>query len=272
MSKPRILMCPPTYFTVDYVINPWMKPGTVDKDLAMRQWENLKNTIEKHAGATVEVLDPVEGLPDLVFTANAAFVHEKKAILARYRHPERQGETPYCDTWFQKHGFETYHVQDDISFEGAGDALKWFDPAGGIKVFAGYRTRTDILSHNDITIHTGLPVLSLELATEHYYHIDVCICPMDNGVFLWHPDAFDAYAKRVIELNVPDALRVPVTREEARSFTCNAVNVADTVIFNQGATRVVEELKGKGLNVIEVDLSEFLKSGGSAKCLTLRLN
>lgn len=271
-QKATILMCPPDYFTVDYVINPWMRPGTVDRDLARRQWETLKTAIETQAGAQVEVLSPVEGLPDLVFTANAAFVHERKAILARYRHPERQGETPYCEAWFQANGYETFHVAEGVSFEGAGDALKWLAP-GAEKplVFAGYRTRTDIISHNDISRITGLSVLSMELATDAFYHIDVCICPMENGVFLYYPEAFDSYGLTVIEENVHESLRVPITLEEAQHFSGNAVNIGDTVIYNQGSPRITEALRAKGLNVIELDLSEFLKSGGSAKCLTLRI-
>jgi N-dimethylarginine dimethylaminohydrolase len=277
-SKPTILMCPPDYFTVDYVINPWMRPGTVDTDLARRQWDTLKQTIETQAGAHVEVLAPVEGTPDLVFTANAAFVHGKTAILARYRHAERQPETPVCEAWFNAHGYQTHHVPGNNTngpfFEGAGDALKWRNPqsphAAPI-VFAGYRTRTDIASHNAITTLTGLSVLSLELATDAFYHIDVCICPMENGVFLYYPEAFDVYGLQVIESNIPEAFRVPITTEEAQHFSGNAVNIGDTVIYNQGSPRVTEALRSKGLNVIELDLSEFLKSGGSAKCLTLRI-
>lgn len=264
----HILMCPPDYFTLAYAINPWMRlEDRVNSDLAYKQWTQLVEVIEKRAGAAVHLMDPVEGLPDLVFTANAAFVYQNTAIIARYKHPERQGEEPYCKTWFTQHGFRVVSPPADMPFEGAGDALLYQD-----RVFAGYRARTDILSHQLITQETGLPILSMELNDARFYHIDVCICPLTGGYFIYTPDAFDEYGKRVIEANVPEDKRIPVTPQEASAFACNAVNIGQTVIFNQQATpRLQDALKDKGFDAVQVDLSEFIKAGGSAKCLTLKL-
>lgn len=259
-------MCPPTYFTVDYSINPWMRPGEASRDIAQAQWDNLVAAIEKQAGAKVVTMPAEEGLPDLVFTANAAFVYQNTAIVANYRFPERQGETPHCVEWFTKNGYKTIVLPEDQSFEGAGDALIWQD-----RVFSGYKTRTDIITHNEITKHTGLPVLSLELGLEAFYHIDVCICPLATGDFIYYPEAFDSYGQQVIEANIPERNRIPVTKEDAERFACNAVNVGDTVILNQGSQTLVDTLKDRGLKVVEVDVSEFLKAGGSTKCLTLKI-
>lgn len=263
---PHILMSPPDFFTVEYAINPWMTQGAVDTDTAKRQWESLYQAITQKAGARVHVLPPVEGLPDLVFTANAAFVYRDTALIAHYKYAERQPEEPFCDAWFRENGYRTVTMPEDLFFEGAGDALMWRD-----RVFAGYKTRTDILSHHIITRETGLPVLSMELVDPRFYHIDVCICPLYNDYFIYYPDAFDAYGRRVIEANIPEEKRIPVTSEEACRFACNAVSINDTVIFNQGSDRLASVLTEKGFQVIQVDLSEFLKSGGSAKCLTLRI-
>ncbi len=264
---PKILMCPPDYFTVEYAINPWMKEaGPCDTEKAKKQWEALYNAISKEAGAEVHLMKPVPGLPDLVFTANAAFVHGDKAIIAHYKHEERQGEEPHCEQWFREHGYQTFTMPRGIYFEGAGDALLWQD-----RVFAGYKTRTDLASHSFITAETGLPVLSLELINQRFYHIDVCICPLYDGHFIYYPEAFDEYGRSVIQANVPADKLIPVTAEEAAKFACNTVNINDTVIFNQGSNRLAEELKQRGFNVIQLDLSEFLKSGGSSKCLTLRI-
>ncbi len=265
-SRPHILMSPPDYFTVEYAINPWMTQGAADTDLAKTQWEALYKAITEKAGASVHILDPVQGLPDLVFTANAAFVYKDTAIIAHYKFAERQPEEPFCEAWFKKNGYRTITMPEDMFFEGAGDALIWQD-----RVFAGYKTRTDILSHHMITRETGLPVLSMELIDPRFYHIDVCICPLYNGYFIYYPDAFDDYGKRVIEANVPADKLIPVTGEEAYKFACNAVNINDTVIFNQGSDRLAGELTERGFQVIQVDLSEFLKAGGSSKCLTLRV-
>ncbi len=265
-GQPVILMCPPTFFNVAYAINPWMdllKPA--DPVLAMRQWETLKTAIEA-AGAQVEMLEPVEGLPDLVFTANAAFIHNQTAVIARYKHPERQGEEPVCATWFQQRGFDVVRMPDVLPFEGAGDALIWED-----RVFAGYKTRTDIASHNLLTAATGLPVLSMELISDSFYHIDVCLCPLADGHLIYAPDTFDEYGLAVIEANVPPEKRIVVSAEESARFACNAVNINDTIIFNEGSPQLKATLEARGFKVVNVDLSEFLKSGGSSKCLTLRV-
>jgi N-dimethylarginine dimethylaminohydrolase len=262
-QQPRLLMCPPDYFDVAYAINPWMTTGALcDVPKARQQWKNLYQAIEQVA--TVDLMTPQPGLPDLVFTANAAFVYGNKALIANYKHPERKGEEPFVTDWFTRAGYEV--VTLPVVFEGAGDALIWKD-----RVFAGYRTRTDIAAHSLITAETGLPVLSLELVDDRFYHIDTCLCPLSDGTLMYVPDAFDAYGNAVIEANVPAPLRLPVSLAEATRFACNAVNVDKTVFLNAGNTHVVQQLTQRGFTVIELDMGEFLKSGGSAKCCTLRI-
>ncbi len=270
-GKPTILMCPPTYYTVSYAINPWMEDAPpCDEDLAKRQWDALYQAITRQAGAEVLLMDPVDGLPDLVFTANAAFVYNDTAVIAHYKFPERRGEEPWCAEWFRKQGFKVVQMPEHVFFEGAGDALV-YSHEGQDRVLAGYRTRTDIASHSLLTSATGLPVLSLELINPRFYHVDVCLCPLADGHLIYAPDSFDEYGNAVIEANVPPEKRIPVLPEEAARFACNAVNVNDTVLFNQGSERLADALKQRGFNVVQVDLSEFLKSGGSSKCLTLRV-
>ncbi len=270
-NTPKILMCPPEYFTVTYAINPWMKEAVdagnlCNVDLAKKQWETLYNTITQKAGAEVLLQPPVDGLPDLVFTANAALVYQNKAIIAHYMFEERQGEEPHDLKWFKDAGFEVTELPRGVYFEGAGDAL-----IHDGKVLSGYKTRTDITSHNLITTVTGLPVLSLELGHAKFYHIDVCLCPLPEGYLIYSPDAFDAYGLAVIEANVPAEKRIPVEKEEAARFACNAVSIHEYVIFNEGSPKLAEALKEKGFVPLQVNLSEFIKAGGSAKCLTLRV-
>jgi N-dimethylarginine dimethylaminohydrolase len=270
-SKPIILMCPPTYFKVEHVINPWMaagltKEGAVDRDNAQHQWDGLRQAIES-AGADVAILDPADGLPDLVFTANAAFVHKNKAIIAHYKYPERRPEEPLAEAWFRTNGYDVHTMPESIFFEGAGDGLKWRD-----LVFAGYRTRSDIASHNAITAITGLPVISLELKNPKFYHIDVCMCPLNRDYLLYFPEAFDEYGIAALEATVPKEKRIPVTAEEAARFACNAVSIGDSVIFNEGSPRLEAVLREHGFTPVPVPTSEFIKSGGSSKCLTLRIN
>lgn len=272
-DKPKILMCPPDYFTVEYAINPWMEghdTGSCDVELAKKQWENLYKAISEEAGAEVLLMDPVDGLPDLVFTANAAFVYNEHAVIAHYKFPERQGEEPHCEKWFNDHGFTVTTMPDNIFFEGAGDALTWKTPEDNVVVFSGYRSRTDIASHSLMSAKTGLPVMSLELG-ERFYHVDVTMCPLATGDLIYYPGAYDEYGNAVIEANVPKEKRIPVSKEEAYRFCCNTVNINDTVIFNEGSSKLADELKARGIRVLQVNMSEFLKSGGSSKCLTLRV-
>lgn len=264
--SPKILMCPPTYFDVTYAINPWMTQGAqVDTALAYQQWDNLKSAIEA-AGAEVLLAPAVEGLPDMVFTANCAVVNGKKAVLCSYRFPERQGEEPHMEAYLSSLGYDILKLPRDISFEGSGDALTYNGT-----IFSGYKTRTHIAAHGYITAHLGMPVLSVEMADPRFYHVDVCMCPTDRGDFIYFPGAFDEYGLRVIRANVPEDRLIEVSAVEAEAFACNAVSVNDTIIINDGAPELTKTLEAKGYKVVAIDMSEFIKSGGSCKCCTLRL-
>lgn len=260
-------MSSPVYFEVAYSINPWMKSDVlVDRVRACQQWDTFKAALQQKAGAEVVLIEPVCGLPDLVFTANAAFVYDNKALLARFKNQERRGEEPHFKAKLHQLGYEI--IESPSTFEGAGDALLY----DGRLVLAGYRQRTEIGAHQFISEQFGLPVLSLELQNEHFYHIDTCLCPLDGGYLLYYPDAFDAYGLTVIEANVPENKRLAVTADEAYNFACNAVQVEDMVFLHRPSTRIQTALRKLGFEVVDLDMSEFIKAGGSAKCLTLRLS
>lgn len=262
----RILMCPPTYYGIEYEINPWMSRLTgATAETALAQWQNLCTALTQLCGATVELVEPVQGLPDLVFTANAGLVQDHQFILSRFRFPVRSGEEPVFAKWFRGHGFEVIVLPEDVFFEGAGDALRC-----GSQLFAGYHFRSEIRSHAALADILGERVLSLQLTDPRYYHLDTCFCPLENGKLMWYPPAFDSYAQRVIAENVPE--RIEVSDADAARFGCNAVCIGDRVVVSAGCPRLVNDLSDAGLTVHTVNLSEYLKSGGSAKCLTLRLD
>lgn len=263
---PHILMCPPTYYGIQYEINPWMsRLRGSDVEVATAQWQNLHQTLTQLCGVDVQLIEPVPGLPDLVFTANAGLVAGGRAILSRFRFPVRSGEEPVFAHWFREHGFEVFDLPEDVFFEGAGDALR----CGG-HLFAGYHFRSEIRSHGVIADLLGERVLSLQLTDPRYYHLDTCFCPLEDGRLIWYPPAFDAYAQRVIAEYVPK--RIEACEADAARFGCNAVNVADRIVVGAGCPQLVNDLSDAGLSVYTVNLSEYLKSGGSAKCLTLRLD
>jgi N-dimethylarginine dimethylaminohydrolase len=264
-APPHILMCPPDYYGIQYEINPWMSTARqADHDVAVRQWQDLRRLLEE-AGARISELPPVAGLPDLVFTANAALLIRKQAVLARFKHAQRQGEEPHFRAWLEANGWQVRETPGDFSFEGAGDALFC-----GETLFAGYRMRSDAAGHQQISALLDVHVLPLELVNPYYYHLDTCFCPLAAGEAIYFPGAFDDYGRRVLEEQIEEL--IPVDEQEARRFACNAVVVGHTVITNTGCPWLHDSLRDRGYEPVETPLDEFVKAGGSAKCLTLRLD
>lgn len=261
-------MCPPDHFQVDYVINPWMDGHTamLDLSLARAQWQQLREAIGAHA--EVVELEPRRGLPDLVFTANAGFVYGRQAVPSHFMPHERRPEEPFLRAFFEAEGFEVRVLPDNIAFEGAGDALI---DRGGPWLWTGYGFRTEIEAHDYLRRWFDLELVSIRLVDPRFYHIDTCMCPLDGGYLLYHPPAFDAASRAEIERRVPRHKRLPVSAENAGHFACNAVNVGDQVFMNKAGPALVESLEACGFHVNQLPLSEFLKAGGSAKCLTLKL-
>jgi N-dimethylarginine dimethylaminohydrolase len=263
--QPHILMCPPDFYGIHYEINPWMDMSRqAEHAVAVEQWHSLYRHIVE-AGAQVSLLQPVQGLPDLVFTANAAMIYRHKALLSRFRHRQRQGEEPYNRRWFAEYGFEIVDLPENFSFEGAGDALFCGDT-----LFAGYRMRSDAAGHQQIGHMIGCRVIPVELVDARYYHLDTCFCPLADGEAIWYPPAFDEYGQRAISGHVGKLIEVQ--QAEAERFACNAVVIGRRVIANTGCDRLHTELVARGYEPIATPLDEFVKAGGSAKCLTLRLD
>lgn len=268
-GKPdKILMCPPDYFTVDYVINPWMagQEGSLDLELAKRQWTGLRDTLVEYA--EIAVMTPQDGLPDMVFTANAGAVYGDKAIASHFLPHERRPEEPHFKAWFRENGFDLLDLDDKIGFEGAGDCLL---DRRGPWVWVGYGFRTEIEAHKEIEDFFDREVVSIRLTDERFYHIDTCFCPLTDGFLLYHPPAFDYDSRIAIESRVPPHKRIVVDTPDAGRFACNAVNIDDHVFLNSASEPLKASLMLAGFKVHEVDLSEFLKAGGSAKCLTLKV-
>ncbi len=262
---PRILMCKPDFYGIEYEINPWMN-RLVGADLAAsaRQWQALHDTLVG-LGVEIALVEPVKGLPDLVFTANAGLVYRSLFIPSKFRYGVRQGEEPYYTAWAKNHGWEVVPVPGDHCFEGAGDALFL-----GETLFAGYRFRSDARGLQRIGELLGVEVLPLELVDSRYYHLDTCFCPLSSTQAIYFPGAFDEYGRAVLKARVDELIEV--TAAEAESFSCNAIVVGKTVLLNDGAPLLADALRQRGFDVRPHSLTEFIKAGGSAKCLTLRLD
>jgi len=261
-------MCSPQHYDVDYVINPWME-GNIHKssrDRAAEQWDKLHFILKNLA--TVDLIEPHQGVPDMVFTANAGLVLGDNVVLSRFYHKERQGEEPFFKSWFEQQGYNVFELPKDLPFEGAGDALL---DREGRWLWAGYGFRSELDSHPYLAKWLDIEVLSLRLMDERFYHLDTCFCPLVDGYLLYYPPAFDAYSNRLIEMRIPEAKRIPVSEADAVNFACNAVNVDRMIVMNQASDDLKQRLGEVGFEVIETPLTEFLKAGGAAKCLTLRV-
>jgi N-dimethylarginine dimethylaminohydrolase len=263
-ATPRsYLMCPPTHFAVTYAINPWMRPDSpVDQDLALRQWETLRQT---HAslGHSVSMIDPVPGLPDMVFAANGATVIDGIVLGARFRYPQRAAEAAAYLDWFRSNGWarvrEPVHVN-----EGEGDIL-----VAGDTVLAGYGFRSDLAAAGELTEVFGRRVVSLRLVDERFYHLDTAMCVLDSSTAMYYPAAFDD-AGRAQLASVFDEL-IEAKDEDAEVLGLNAVSDGRHVVLAAAATGLARSLRSRGFEPVPVDLSELLKAGGGAKCGTLEL-
>ena len=263
------LMCPPEYFTVAYIINPWMHGNLrrIDNAVARAQWRALYDALTDRA--TVRLVSPQPGSPDMVFTANAGLVKDRRFIVSRFRYPERQHEEPYFADWFMDRGYEVSLMPRDVPFEGAGDAL--FD-RGSKVLWMAHGHRSISAAREVLHERLGVDVLTLKLVDQRFYHLDTCFCPLEGGFVMYYPPAFDDASRAVIEARVPKDKRIAIDEEDALSFACNAVNVDDTIVVNRATGAFVKSLQRHDFNVVQTPLSEFMKAGGSAKCLTLRLD
>lgn len=259
---PRVLMCAPDHFGVRYEINPWMDlRHAPDSPRARRQWTALERAY-RAAGVTVETVTPHPAQPDLVFTANAGLVAGRRFVLSRFRHKERRGEEPIFEAWARDAGFDLVRPPDGVYFEGAGDALFCGDT-----LFLGHGWRTDARVAPWLAHELGVTVVPLKLSDPRFYHLDTCFCPLAPGVAMAAPVAFDVASWRVLEAAIPRLIKVP--QEVAVTFACNALVVGDRLVGSGPEARMRELLAPVGLAPLHVEMSEFQKSGGAVRCLTL---
>lgn len=272
----RFLMCEPRFFEVSYVINPWMEGnlGRVDRELARRQWQNLYGIV---AGlAPVSLIEPVAGLPDMTFTANAGLVLSREGrgnevIVSSFRHAERRPEAAFFEAFFRSRGYRVQRLPGGTIFEGAGDAL--FDTQGRLWVGSGIRSDAQALDGIagvlDAEGH-GVEVTGLELVDPRWYHLDTAFCPLPGGQAIAYAQAFSATGVAALDAAFGASL-IWVAEQDARNFACNAVAIGDRVILHRASAELKVALNQRGFEVIAADVSEFLKAGGACKCLTLEI-
>ncbi|MBX3088515.1 MAG: N-dimethylarginine dimethylaminohydrolase [Cryobacterium sp.] len=268
-SHRTVLMCRPDYYTVSYRINPWMHPeDPTDTGLAVRQWQVLFDTY-KNLGFDVELIDPIDGLPDMVYSANGGFVLDNIAYGASFTYPQRQPEGPAYMDWFREHGFDV-RVPREVN-EGEGDFL-----LVGDAILAGTGFRSDSNSHKEVAEIFGREVVTLELVNPSFYHLDTAIAVLDpapapgeaaNIAYL--PSAFSEASLSILQKRYPDAILV--SEQDASVLGLNSYSDGKNIVIASRATGFEKQLRERGYNPIGVDLSELLLGGGGVKCCTLEL-
>lgn len=267
----RYLMCRPEHFTVRYSINPWMEPARpTDTAKAVAQWQELYDTYLR-LGHAVELIDPVPGLPDMVYTANGGFVIDGVALGVRFRVDERRGEEQPFMEWFARHGFDV--VRPTAVQEGEGDFL-----LVGDTILGGTGFRSSAGGHEEVAAVFGRNVVSLTLVDPRFYHLDTAIAVLDpvqgvGGVdaanIAYLPAAFDEASQRVLAERFPNAIRV--SDADGAVFGLNAASDGRHVFISPRATDFAEQLRARGYVPVPIDLSELLLGGGGIKCCTLEL-
>ena len=268
INRSCFLMCAPRLYEVDYVINPWMLGNVhaASRELAAIQWNALHKKISDIAD--VLLVEPQPGSPDMVFTANAGLLRGDQVAISSFFHPERQGEEPHFREWFRANGYRILDVARETPFEGEGDALFSED---GLRLWAGFGPRTIESSHDALRAEWGVDVVGLELIDPRFYHLDTCFAPLTGDYVMYFPPAFSADARLAIEAYYPPERRITVEEADAVRFACNAVNIGQTIILNHVSKGLRARLETLGFDVVETDLSEFLRAGGAAKCLVMKL-
>jgi N-dimethylarginine dimethylaminohydrolase len=274
----RFLMCRPEHFAVSYTINPWMDPASWARDTrahaaAARQWAGLHRKLVE-CGAAIELVPPAPGVPDLVFTANAAVVLDRQVLLARFRYPERQREEAHFEAAFralQARGLidSVRKLPENLVLEGAGDCV--YDATRRL-FWIGYGPRSDAAAQHPVEDAFGCEAVALELADSRFYHMDTALAPLPGGEVLYLPQAFTSAGRKAIAERVGPDRRIEITIQDGCRLAANAVCLGNRLIMSSASRRLRAQLAERGYEVVTTPLPSFLRSGGSAFCLTLRLD
>ncbi|MFY1597205.1 dimethylargininase [Micromonospora sp. WMMD737] len=264
--KRTYLMCSPEHFAVEYAINPWMDVTTpVDSQLAVKQWDRLRETLVG-LGHEVHLLTPGQGLPDMVYAANGAFVVDGTVYGAQFKHEQRAAEAAAHRAFYESQGWR--FIAPLETNEGEGDFAYLPEAHGGL-ILAGHGFRTELPAHAEAQEALGRPVVSLRLVDPRFYHLDVALASIDDENVVYYPGAFSAASQRVLTQLFPDA--VVADAEDALAFGLNLVSDGLNVVLNSEATRLAGKLKAAGYHPVPVELAELKKGGGSVKCCIAEL-
>lgn len=262
----KVLVCRPKNFQVKYQINPWMKPGQVDSELALKQWKNMVKTFQSH-GVETEIIEQDPNYPDMPFAADQGLIlpDKKTLILSNFRHKQRRGESLLYRKWFETKGYKIECLPDKLYFEGGGEII----PFKG-KYFVGCGIRNTNQTLQFLQKKFQLEIIPLELVSEKFYHLDTCFFVLSSGeTAFYYPKAFSKESIKLLEQNFSNLIEL--SENEVNGFAANSVVSGQTVFIQKFNPSFKQKLKKLGYETVEIDVSEFIKSGGGLHCLTFEI-
>lgn len=257
-------MCPPTFFDIEYEINVWMhEDDQPAEETAEQQWQKLHDIYTKKMGWQVELIEPVKGLPDMVFATDCCVMIDGRALLSSFRFPERQAETKHFEKWFAEHGHSGFKQAQNF-FEGGGDNLLCGD-----KIIAGHGFRSSPEAAKEMEDFFGLEVVPIKIVDPRFYHLDTSLAVLSADTVAYYPPAIDRTSQDRLKAAIPNLIEA--TEEEAKGFGLNAVSDGRTVITSSASASLLDKYRQAGFEAVGTPILEFRKSGGGVKCLTLDL-
>lgn len=259
----KILLCPPTFYDIEYEINPWMDvENKVDKRKALEEYKELKSAYQS-LGAEVLEIKPVNGLPDMVYAANLGFPLGNKFALSNFRYEQRRKEAVFAKEYFEKLDFEIVKLPESVYFEGQGDLLT----VGG-KFFIGWGKRSSKEAKDILNNKLGIEFIDFELKDPYFYHLDMSLGPLDSKTALVNFRSFTQEGLSKLKSEFTNIIEI--TEEDNKFMACNLVVVDKTVVIARGISdKLKGDIKKHGFDVVEIPMDEYRKGGGSIKCLTL---
>lgn len=259
----KVLLCRPLFYQVNYQINPWMKIGSVDPKLAMKQWLALKNTYQD-LGLNVDIIDQVEGLPDMVFAADQGIPTENGILISNFKYNQRQKETQVYKNWFKQNSYQIFKLPKTCLFEGGGESAFY-----GNTLFVGTGFRTSIISIPEIKKITKLNVIPLSLIDNRFYHLDTCLFCLNDNTAFYYPSAFSDQSQNILKKQIPQLIKL--SEQDALNFAANSIVIGKNVLCQKGSFDFESYIQNRGYKIIKLDVGEFIKAGGGIHCLSLFL-
>lgn len=261
----KFLMCSPEHYEEALPLcQRTLARVSVNGTLARAQWQILYKVLTDQIGAEVELIEPVRGLPNMVFAAHAGIVSGKTFIRSNYRVKERQPEGAFFEKWFEEHGYSVATIAKGFIFDGEGDMIPH-----ARQLFYGYHSKSELHMPELVSAKMELGPASLQLIDDRFHHLDTCLAVLNPDTILYYRDAFSEGANQILRDTVKNC--IVLRRDEALAWACNSIVIDKRIIISNECHLSSEMLRLLGYRVYRIDISEFRKACISVKSLVLRI-